>query len=305
MNKNFVTMKSNVGTDIQDTSVSMLSLIGEYLNDRLVEILRRLNLLNTSRVGYSFSTSAGVEDYVMPDDFGKEISVYDKTNLRPLGRMDIQEWIRDFGTTQDVAGAVFNYLILDSPVKLQPSSAGTVTVVSSSASDTSGPVVYVKGILADGTEDYETITLTGTSNATGTKSFARILMLSKSGVTVGAITVTRGSDTLAVMARNRQASRYKIMRLISIPVGASTIELSYLQKIIQLSQDYDYPTVECEDVMEAGAKADGWRFKRQFAKAAEFEGIFEKRLANLAWDYENQPNQSHKFNPIPYSRETT
>lgn len=298
-------MKSNVGTDIQDTSVSMLSLIGEYLNDRLVEILRRLNLLNTSRVGYSFSTSAGVEDYVMPDDFGKEISVYDKTNLRPLGRMDIQEWIRDFGTTQDVAGAVFNYLILDSPVKLQPSSAGTVTVVSSSASDTSGPVVYVKGILADGTEDYETITLTGTSNATGTKSFARILMLSKSGVTVGAITVTRGSDTLAVMARNRQASRYKIMRLISIPVGASTIELSYLQKIIQLSQDYDYPTVECEDVMEAGAKADGWRFKRQFAKAAEFEGIFEKRLANLAWDYENQPNQSHKFNPIPYSRETT
>ena len=303
MNRYFSTMKTNVGSDVQDTSSAMLSLIGEYLNDRYVEVLRRLNLLDTARLNYTFNTVGGTEDYVMPDDFGKEVSVYDKTNNQPLGRITIQEWVRDYGHEQDTQGSVYKYLIVDSPVKTQPSSAGTVSVVSSSASDTTQSI-YVKGILADGTEDYETIALNGTTTATGTKSFARILMLSKTAVTAGSITVTRGSDTLSVMGRNRSVSRYKLMRLIQIPSGVATIELTYIQKVVPLHHDYDYLTIECEDVVEAGAKADAWRYKRQFAKAQEFDGIFEKRLASLAWDYENQPNQIHTFNPKPYSRET-
>lgn len=302
MNKNFGTMKSNVGSDIQDTSSSMLSLIGEYLNDRLVEVLRRLSLVDTAKVDHTLTTTAGTEDYVMPDDFGKEISVFDKTGNREITRLTIQEWIRDYGSIQDQQGTVFNYILLDSPVKLQPSSAGVVTVASSSASDTT-QTVYVKGILSDGTEDYETITLNGTSNASGAKSFSRILMISKSAVTAGAITVTRGSDTLAVLGRQKLISRYKVMRLVSIPEGSSTLEITYIQKISPLHHDQDYPIIDCEEILEAGAKADSWRYKRQFAKATEFEGIFEKKLANLVFDYDNQPNQKHTFNPKPYSRE--
>lgn len=63
-----------------------------------------------------------------------------------------------------------------------------------------------------------------------------------------------------------------------------------------MSQDYDYPIIPCEEVLESGAMADAWRFKRQFAKAADYDIIFEKRLANMLFDYENQPNKVQLFN---------
>lgn len=295
-------MKNNVGQMVRDTSSSFLSLVGGWLNDRYKEVRRRLNILDNSRMDYSFSTTQGTEDYVMPDDFGKELSVVDKTNKKELSRIATQDWINNYHNALDEQGEIDKYIIFDSPVKVQPSSAGTFTVVSSSASDTT-QTLYARFINANGKEDYETLTLNGTTTVTSTKSAVRFIGIAKNGATAGDITIARGSDTVAILGREQFESRYKIMRLIKVPNAVVTIEINYLQKSMPLNNDYDYPLIDCSEVIEAGATADAWRYKRQFSKAQDQERIFEKLLANLIWDFENQPNMVHRFNPQPFNRD--
>ena len=296
------TMKSNIGNNVQDTSSNLATLIQNWINDRYIEIQRRVNFISIARVDYSFSSVSGTEDYVLPDDFGKELTVLDKTNKKILSPIDLQEWVATHKEHIDNNSDLLQYVILNSPVKVQPASAGTVSVVSGSSSDTSQSV-FIRGIVS-GIEDYETLALNGLTTVTGSKSFQRILGVSKDADTTGAITVTRGADTLSVLARKQSESRYKILRAAGIPTGIFTIEITYIQKLLMLESANDYPLIDCSDVLEAGATSDAWRYKRQYGKASEWEFMFEKRLANLIWDKENQPNQVHMFKPNPYSRDT-
>lgn len=297
-------MQGRVGSDVGDTSAALAILIKTWLNDRLKEILRRMNFLNYARLDYQFTTTGGTEDYVLPDDFGNELYVLDKTNLKEIGRIDQQLWISTFQNSTDTAGPPAKYLVYDSSVRTQPTSASVATIVSSSASDTL-PTVYIRGIV-NGREDYESITITGTTPASGSKSWDRILSVSKSDVTVGAITVTTNSAavTIAYLGREMLEHRVKLVRIIPPPASAYVIELGYTQRFLPLNNPYDYPVVDCSDAMEAGAIADAWRYKRQFAKAADFDVIFEKKVSDIVFEQENKPNMVHTMTPKPYSRNT-
>jgi hypothetical protein len=301
MNKTFTSMKTAVGNNVQDTSSPMLSLIGGYLNDRLNEVRQRLkhSIIQTGRFDYSVSVST--EDIVLPDDVQDIVSVLDKTNLRPIEETTPQAWVEQNYSSIDTSGTVNSYFIYDSVVRTQPTSAGAITVVSDSAADTT-QTVYVNGINSSGRQVDETITLTGTSSASGSVSFARILGISKSAATTGTVTVTTGSDTLAYFSPDQTTHYVRLMRFVKAPSSAFTCEIIYTQKMLPMVNDYDYPNFDCCDVLEAGATADAWRYKRQNAKASDWEQIYEKRLANIAFDMESRPNRTNLFNPITYPR---
>jgi hypothetical protein len=302
MNRTFNTIKSNVGLNVGDSSISMINLIGTYINNRMMEIYRRCNIVDINRSDYQFTTTAGTEDYILPQDFGKELSVRDATNNILLSRSDAQESIMRNPDDTDTQGSVRRYVIMDKTVRNQPTSASVVSFVSTSASDTS-QTIYVKGFDANGYEDYDQVTIAGTTTASTTKSFIRILYIAKSSTSAGVITGTTnsGAVTVAVLSRAMLEHRVKMMRLVNIQNTAVTIEVNYIQKPMPLSSDYDYPIIDCADILEAGAEADAWRFKRQFSKAADLDIIFEKKLANLQFDYENQPNSIRTFRPRTYS----
>lgn len=295
-------MKTTCGNNVQDTSASMLSIIGGYINDRYKEIRQRLKhcLVRTGRLDYVVSVSS--EDIVLPDDVADVVSVLDKTNLVRLEEVSPQDWINRNYSAIDTAGTVDSYTVYDSVVRTQPSSAGVVTIVSTSTADTT-QTIYVNGINSTGVQVDDTITLNGTTTATGTVSFSRILGISKSAVTVGTVTVSRGTDVLAYFSPDRTTHYCKIMRFGASPSSAFTCEIIYNQKQLPLKNDYDYPLFDCCDALEAGATADAWRYKRMNAKAADWESIYEKRVANLAFDLEASPNRVNMFTPITYSRE--
>lgn len=301
MNKTFGTMKTNVGNAIQDTSSEMKTVIGVFLNSRLEEVRQRLNIFGSERTDYTFSTVSGTQDYVMPDDFGKEINVVDITNNVELGRESTQEWARNNSGDIDASGTATKYVLLDDNVRAQPTSASVITVVSDNASD--NQTIHIRGLVS-GTEKSDDLTLNGTSTVAGTIAFDRILGISKSAVTAGTVTATSNSAavTVATIAPNMIVSRVKKIRLMDIPNGIVTIQVIYLTKQIPMTSDYDYPNVECDEALEHGATADAWRYKRQFAKASFCESLFEKALANLAFNMASQPNLVNRFNPKPYSR---
>lgn len=303
MNKNFLSMKNKVGANCQDTSSNFLILVGGWLNDRLVEVMRRANHIQTSRIDFSISATGGTEDYILPSDFKECVSLLDKTNKVRLSQMDFQEWVSTFKDYIDTQSTVTNYIIFDDVVMNQPSSASVITFVSSSASD-STQTMYVRGVVGNG-EDYETVTLSGTTPVATTKSFTRIYAIGKDVSTVGVVTVTAnvGATTVAYVSREALQTRFKKLRLASIPSNAISLEMVYIQSPLPMSQNYDYPMLDCEDVLEAGATADALKYKRQYAKGDYWENMFEKRLDDFMWDRENKPDMIHTFKPIPYNRD--
>lgn len=94
----------------------------------------------------------------------------------------------------------------------------------------------------------------------------------------------------------------KTLKLVQTPASDLSLLLFYVPAQVTLSSDSDYPELDCSDVLEAGATADAWRYKRQNAKAQDFEAIFEKRLATYIWDLESNTNRVPMMNPKPYSR---
>jgi len=300
MNKNFATLKNNVAQEIQDTSSSMLSLIGTYINNRYFQILRAINWQNI-RTDYQLTTTAGTQDYVLPDDFGKEIYVHDSTNNRELSRVELQDLVRNYPSGLTSTGTVYRYVIYDDTVQNQPASASTLSIVSSSASDTS-QTVLVRGISSN-VEITEEVTLSGTTSVTTSNSFSRVKAISKSANTAGKVTITAGSTTIAVLAPKVLESRYKKIKFHYVPNQALTISIPYIIKPLPMVEDEDYPIIDIADLIEMGAKADALRYKKQYTKAQVYEALFTKGLAEYIWDMENQPNRVPLFQPEPYDRE--
>lgn len=113
---------------------------------------------------------------------------------------------------------------------------------------------------------------------------------------------SQGTVSAYTIFKSDDGSTY--MRLYMIPTSVITIKAPYVVKPTELSADTDEPILGLEDLIEIGATADAWRYKRQFAKATVMDTLFEKKLLDYIWEQENQQDQTHMFIPKPYSRET-
>jgi hypothetical protein len=289
-----------VANEVMDTSDNFKSIIKEYINARYFQILRAINW-QCIRKDYTFDTTASQQEYVLPDDFGKEIQVVDKTNGRELIKTDLQKLITDFPDAYEDSGSVERYYILEDTVQNQPTSASVLSIVSSSNSDTT-QTILIRGIV-DGVETTESVTLNGTTSVSTTNEFSRVKAISKSGNTNGYITISAGSITIGVLAPKILEGRYKKIGLHYVPTTSLTIGVPYIIKPLPLTEDYDYPIIDIADLIETGAKADAWRYKRQFAKANVFEVKFNSELAEYVWEKENDPNRVIQFMPVTFNKD--
>jgi len=270
-----------------------------YINKRYFQILRAINweVLNPA---YTFNTVSGTQTYALPEDFGKELYALDTTSGVELSRVPWGRLAMSYASELTTAGDVKRYAIYEDAVQAQPTTAAVASITSSSASDTT-QTILVRGIVST-YETVEEITLTGITAATGSLSFSRIKGISKSASTTGAITVTCNSQTMAILPPTINVSRYKIMFLHYKPSAVLAIKMPYYIAPMPLSDDDDYPVVDVADLIEIGAKADAWRYKRQFAKAGDMEALFERELQRFIWEKENQPNEITQFIPTTYNR---
>lgn len=303
MNRTFSDMKTNVGNNVQDTSSAMATIIGVYLNNFYFDLLRRFNFFEQNIRTQTITTVAGTKDYALNDDFHKEVYIRDGTNKAQLSRITLQQFIDDYNDTMDSSGTPDKYLILNSPVKAQPSATSVLAIISTSTSDTG--TLKIRGI-SSGIEVAEDVTLTGTSSVNSANSYTEILQLTFGTALVGKVTITSNSAavTVATVKAGTKDYRVKILRLHYTPSGIITITVPYIKRVLPLSDTNDVPIIDCADILELGATEQAWRYKRQFAKAQEFERLKEIAISNFIWDEENQVNQIHEFKPAAYSRET-
>ena len=206
MSRTFGDQKTNVGTDIQDTSNAMDTIIGRYLNRRYMTILRRINW-NYINEDYFVSVVSGTQDYVLPSDLKTIVYAYDSTNNIRLKQVDLQDLANAHESTLEDSGDVKGYTTFESD---------------------------------DGKE---------------------------------------------------------YLRVFKKPSANLTLKLPYIVKPTEMSSESDTAVLDLEDLIEVGATADAWRYKRQFAKAAQMEALFEKKLSYYIWEQENKQNQVKMFSP--------
>lgn len=126
-----------------------------------------------------------------------------------------------------------------SPVLTQPASAGAIRIKSSSTADTSAiGVIRIHGLVA-GVDDVEELTLNGTTNVDGSKSFSEIRRISKP-VTTGRITVLDTSNTeFGTVAPWSTQPEYPQILLIPTPLANETITVHALRKFQRLVSEND------------------------------------------------------------------
>jgi hypothetical protein len=129
--------------------------------------------------------------------------------------------------------------------------ASVISVVSSSASDTSQTVTIFGTV--SGYPDYETITLNGTTAATGSKSFSSVeRVVSNATARVGRVTVTAntGSTTVAVLPVGATVREVKYCKIQIRPLPTSVFPIfCYYYKV-------PYLLVNDQDVHELGSDFD-------------------------------------------------
>ncbi|HNX03698.1 MAG TPA: hypothetical protein PLE33_08970 [Candidatus Cloacimonas sp.] len=301
MNKNFSIIKTNIGAEVGDTSTAFATLLGRFVNRRYFQILRAINWKNI-QPDYTFDTVVGTQRYVLPNDFGKAVSCNDITNSSEIGAVSLESIYSTYGKITD-SGEVERYAVLEDTIQSQPTSASVLAIVSSSASDTS-QTIFIRGI-SGGIEVTESVSLTGTSSANSANSYTRVKSISKSATTAGSVTITANSAavTVATIAAEELITRYKIFIAHYVPAEVITIALPYTIKPLPLNNDYDYPVIDIADLLEIGAMADAWRYKKFFSKAQALEIMFAQQLQDYIWEKENEPNEIKQFVPQGYSRD--
>lgn len=303
MNKSFSQLKTNVGNRVQDTSTTFSTLIGYWVNDKYRDVISRYDW-EEMYFTQNINASASVSAYALPANSDRIIICLDSTNSNNIDEVSQQQFYLENYDSWDNTGTPDKYFLNYDVVKSQPGSAEKVTVKSSSASDSSQSVL-IRGISNDN-EIYETINLNGTTVASAANSYTRITGISKSSSTSGYVTVYENDETtvLSQLPGEQLESSYKILNLHPIPTGTITYGLVIKREMLPLNNDYDYPVVkDMADVIEYGACAEAWRYKRQFSKAQAMDVMYEKMLSEKIFQRESQPNRIIQMVATPLNRD--
>jgi hypothetical protein len=117
----------------------------------------------------------------------------------------------------------------------------------------------------------------------------------------------QASDYASGSRSSGTPERYYISRDDSIltldpkPSAVITYLMPYKKRVTELSADADTIIInDIEWIMEIGAIADTWSYKRQFQKAAYYESRYEDALQRKIHAEVNQINQIHQAVPATY-----
>lgn len=161
----------------------------------------------------------------------------DNQPLVPVDEIRVSNWAP---STFDDTGDVVNFSYLSrSPVAAQPVAASLITIISTSAADTSAlGKVRIEGTVG-GVDDEEELALNGTSLVTGAKSFTNIREITKPKTT-GRITIADTvPTTLGTIAPWDQQGHNKRIELLPNPDETVTVSLMCTRKFQNLVSDDD------------------------------------------------------------------
>jgi hypothetical protein len=184
---------------------------------------------------------AGQRRYILHPLVSRMLYVYNRTKKVYLVETPWREvqvsgvkWIDDTSGTR-------YFFVEPSPVAVQPATASTLNVVSSSAGDTgSGYNINITGTVSN-VMVTETLTPIGASISTTTNTFdaGSIISVTKIGDWSGTMTLKAGSTTLLTLSPTERSRAYPQIELLWTPGDADIVEYRFYRKPRTLSAATD------------------------------------------------------------------
>lgn len=288
-------LKTLVGERIGKTDAVFLSKIEDWINGRYDQIQKAI--LNKSLVRTGTVASVAGQDWIaLPQECAALLSIHNRTNNRTLTPLSAQMGSRLYPDTIDQSAVPDSYWIEETSVLNQPSSAATITAVSSSALDTS-QTVRVRGRTVNG-ENVASGTLNGVSTVNTLASCTQVDQVSKDSATVGFVTFLDGSVTIAVIYPRNKTAKYKKLHFLSVPDASIDYNIVYKRSTHRLEFAEDIPVLDCWNALVHGAYADALRQQRRFTQAEVIEDKFKDLVADMLFEQVGQAE--HVERTIPH-----
>ena len=239
---------------------------------------------------YNFVSVANQETYYMPSDFDKPTRIFDLTNnVKPTMITREQYFDANISTISNAQTGVPNYAMLYgiNAINVIPTTGFTVQVKSSSIADSNNPVCFVEGWLdsAQTILGSTSITINSASPTSyvadpNAVTFYGITTFTKSAATTGFVSLADNSGTLmATIAPVDRGSRYPVLYLGLIPVGAYNYRTMYKRKVKRMVNDNDYPFGDFDDYLATYAASFAYSQEKETAdRAAQMMGTANKLL---------------------------
>lgn len=280
---NFGDIKTQVSNMIERPDAAFLTKIGGYVNQRYMNCAKRRPWIGLCRQ-ITITETVGQNYIVLPSWVESVIEIHQTSTPVVVALQRhynfINRHINDKSDSGDpfVATPVGRIGVLAA----LPSDS-VITTVSSSTSDVS-QTVRVRGYNASGAPVDESIALGGTIAASGSVVFPSLAgyepFFSKSGDTVGTITIKSGSTTIAILGPREFEVFYNKWLLWPQPNVANPLHLTVKKKIQLLTQAEDVPEITgIDSALIQGAFASSLEEKRQFQKAAMAWQHYEEEIA--------------------------
>lgn len=228
----------------QDAGGEFEDMTKRAVNRTYRRLLSEVNQDETRRE-FSLSTSASTSQYGMPLGVSRILNIEDGTARRRLRELTPTEFDRLYPGTTSTGDARQFYVFGAFGVQTQPT-AGTITVVSSSASDDSDFFIRIQGTDSNGTWQSEQVTMNGTTDVTTTASFSTIEQIAKSANSGNTWTgiVTVSDSAASVLTRIPQATTsptHLWVEFYPIPDDTRTLTVRSMSRKPDLLNDNDWP----------------------------------------------------------------
>jgi len=204
------------------------------------------HLWNFLRRKTTLTTTSGTDEYVLPRDVDKIALVRQTETPTKLIQIPDEKFFELVPNPTDSGNPRWYRIWEVDGVATRLATADTIDVVSSSASDSGDSTLSltVSGYDSNGIWRRETYQLNGTTDVTGSTTFAaREVYVSKQKDTTGSITVKEnsGGTTLVILGPQERSASFRVMTLYPNPGSALTIYIEYYTRIPSLENDSEVP----------------------------------------------------------------
>lgn len=238
----------------------------------------------------TLTTVANQKEYTLSSlvDVGKTIIMTDRTapkKITIISRQDLLERVPN--PDNHTGNPEFAYLSGYSPVANQPTSASTLSLVSSSASDTTA-VVKIEGLNASGVLVGEEVTLDGVTPVVTTNTYSRVFGRSNNNYLSGILTITSnaGVVTNAVVGPRQRQGLYPKIVLYPTPSDARTLYYDAYMVLPELVNDNDFSLIpeQYHNAIEFYCLYRGQLHKKDQGLAEHYLQAFKNRIAEAMQD---------------------
>ena len=257
----------------------------DYESNAVKKIIEHVSLPQVARTypwrklvkNYKKTLTVNTDTYSLPYDFDKFWSLKSKYGeLTELTPTDFHRRFPDRSNKKANDPGFFTVEELEG-IQTQISTAELVNVVSSAAGDTA--TVLIRGEVGS-YDDYEEITLNGTTAVSSTKTFTSINYIAKSASTTGIITVSgaTSSTVFSKVPAEHLTAQYKRFILSDSPQEALELIGTYLTIAFRPVRDYDVFKVPPDLVFLHALSLLSWE-RRNVTEQLALEKKYKEELA--------------------------